>query len=100
MPTADLAREYFNLRSYLQVEYIRALFPPLLYLLAFAVTGWALDGVPRADWYEAMMPYLTAVIAFTCAGGAVYFGGRAWRGTRLAIAMHRELQTRSDRQFY
>ena len=92
----DLRREYYNLREYLKFEYVRAFFPTVMFFVAIALTG----QIPHSDsemvrWISLLWPYLTTFTAFICAFGIVYFGGRAWRQTKVAQAIHRELLKRS-----
>jgi len=95
--TSDLKIEYFNIREYLKFEYLRAAFPTIMFTAMIALHS----QIPQSDdaelerWISLLWPYLTAVTAFVCAFGIVYFGGRAWRATKVAIAIHSELLNRA-----
>ena len=96
--TEDLEMEYFNLREYLKFEYLRAVTPTILFTVAIALHGQLpqTENKEVENWIALLWPYLTTITAFVCAFGIVYFGGRAWRSTKLAIAIQRELQNRGE----
>lgn len=99
-PTPDLEMEYFNLKSFIGFECVRAFGPTILFGCAIAIAGWVGAGETQPEWLSQMFTYLIGLTAFTCAAGITYFGGRAWRHLRVVVAIHRELQTRSDRQIF
>lgn len=96
--TRDLEMAYFNLREYLKYEYLRAFLPTILFTAIITLHGWLpltdTDGVDR--WLSLLRPYLTTFSAFLCAFSIMYFGGRAWRSTKVAIAIRSELLARAS----
>ncbi len=92
----DLRIEYFNLREYLKFEYTRALLPTIMFIVVIALVSLFPKGDDEVSRSIAVYwPYLTTLTAFFCAFGIVYFGGRAWRSTKMLLEIHRELQKRT-----
>jgi len=97
--TEDLECEYFNLRGFLPFEYMRAFLPTVIFGVIFYLRSWIPQShdQPVNQFFSTVWPILATLTAFVCASVIVYFGGRAWHSTRIAVAIYRELQHRHQR---